>query len=141
MLYRDYQLGKVKSFEGYEDFVTTHDYNNLSVDQFCAFYGRLLQHIKKVNPRAVVLCSAIIPRYWDFNRHDVKRRRFNAAIQHQAGKQSCLFLTTYKVFFRGYDLKFHFYDVDGLHLSSDGGLALAAFFNDKLYKARNNMIY
>lgn len=142
-LYNRFRKGQVSEVElqAYGNSVSQQGKSELSVAEFSLLLGKVLRQIKAINPGCKLFCSAIIPRYWDFNRRDGIRRQFNSVIEEQAMKYGAWFVKTYSVFFKGYSLKEHFFDEDGLHLSTAGGLALGGFFSDKLHKAKAGLLH
>lgn len=143
LLYRDFVNGRVPASDlhKYGSLVRKPSSKELSVNEFELLYGKLLDFVRKVNPAAKVLCSAILPRYWDYRRRDDLRRQFNEAIKRQAVSRDALYLTSYTVLYRNFSLKEHYYNKDGLHLTKEGGLALGGYFADKLHKAMLGKIY
>lgn len=141
-LYKDFIKGKVDESELrlFEDYVREPDRAELSVDEFSVLYDKLLMQIRVVNPSAILICSAIIPRVWDHMRRDSVRRQFNKVISSSVCKYNAFFIPTWTVFYKGYQLKEHFFDDDGLHLSTAGGLALGCYFADKLCKGSKGLL-
>lgn len=119
----------------------TSDADDMPFSIFQALYEQLITYIRSVSPSTLILCSSILPRPWDFDRRDGKRRQYNAIIQRSCNKVDALFLTTYTAFFKKYSPRWDYFSTDGLHLSRKGQEALKSYLADKLFKARKGLIH
>lgn len=58
--------------------------SKLDYNEFCFYYRQLVSLIRYANCEAIILCSAVLPRPWDFDERDLVRRSLNNRIRNLA---------------------------------------------------------
>ena len=138
--------GKI-SPQVYDEFIALGNPSdgNFSLDQFEKDYGKILDLLRSMFSDTWVMCSPVLPRYWDHLRRDDLRRKVNERIKHacEVRQYRMVYLESYRMFFADLSsnkLKEWYFSPDGLHLSDHGVRALRTFFLDKINKVIKGVI-
>ena len=144
--YVDFTMNKISHAE-YDAYLsnTARYLPDVDYEQFEYYYSALVALVQAANSRCYILCSAILPRPWDFRRRNRVRCELNHIIQRVADRNSCIYLASDRVFFKDKNfctkIKRHYFGKKGLHLSDVGSFAFQTYVSDKLRKAIQGSIY